>query len=510
MAEGVSRIAGYLRVSSAKQRDESDSPASQRQRLKQAGAGRFFQDLGVSGYKLEQRRKAAGYRALVKAIKAGEIEKLLCTRLDRIGRRDALVMELAELCEQAGVEFVTLAGGSVSTAKASDWLSVKTQLTIAEFFSRQLSENIRTGYQGLIAAGIPARSAASLPVHLQREQGTRHGVEPSPAWPACREVIERFIAGDWNLADAAEHIHRATGRLSSGKAVAMWLKQPHLLGHMSKRNGEILIASCWPAIATEAEHAQIQLRLSIRHRAGGTSTSRETRALSGLCACHGCGKVLAYSVAKRPSGHYSYLRCSDQSCPSKRRAVRADHLEQALVVQWAADHLQLVAEAQGAASSVTIPSTTLLALRQELVGREALPAQFRSTADTSRIGTLQQLIRQESTAPPELDPGIVALLDQRLRQVPIDSGWGSQLFHGQIDGPPGSPWGWFDGRSEQQRHHDLSLLIERAGVVVDTTEKDRHRWIRQVRWRLQVEGPDGQPLGTTGVVEGEHQHLHRS
>jgi DNA invertase Pin-like site-specific DNA recombinase len=511
MAAGVSqRVAGYIRVSSARQRDESDSPASQRQRLKQAGAGKFFEDLGVSGYRLEQRKAATGYKALVHAIEAGEIDKLLCTRLDRIARRDGLVLALADLCERCGVEFLTLAGGTVSTAKASDWLSVKMQLVIGEHFSRQLSENIRTGYQGLIAAGIPARSSASLPIHLQREPGTRHGVIPSPAWKPCRRVIERFVEGHWSLADAGRFMHRTTGRLSSGKAVAMWLRGRHLVGDMAKRDGTVLIEGCWPAIASPSEHAQIQLRLGVRRRVWGVNTTREVRALSGLIRCHACNRALAYCVARRPSGSYAYLRCTSQSCPSKRAAVRADHLEQALVAAWVSDHLQLVAEAQVAASSTTIPSTTLLALRQELMGREALPPQFRTDQDRQRITELQQLIRQESAAPIELDPRIVSLLDDRLRTVPIDSGWPVETFYGQIDGPPGSPWGWFDGRSEQQRHHDLSLLIERRGVVVDPTMKDRRLWIRGVAWRLQVEDDQGQPLGTTGVVEGEHQHLHRS
>lgn len=47
-------VGGYVRVSSARQRDESDSPASQRQRLTAAGATILFEDLAVSGYRLSR------------------------------------------------------------------------------------------------------------------------------------------------------------------------------------------------------------------------------------------------------------------------------------------------------------------------------------------------------------------------------------------------------------------------------------------------------------------------
>jgi DNA invertase Pin-like site-specific DNA recombinase len=487
------QTAGYIRVSSAAQRDQSDSPASQRERLRQAGCTAFYEDLAVSGFKVEQRHRARGYDRLLADIAAGRIARLLITRLDRAGRRDELVMALADACEQAGIEFSTLAGGPVDASTASGWLSVRMQTTIAEHFSRQLSESIRTGYQGLHSQGIPARSAASLPVHLQRIAGTRHGVEASPAWPACREVIDHFIAGTWTLADCARHLHQQIGRLSSGKAVAAWLRQPHLLGHMAKRDGTVVIESCWPAIVSPTEHSQILLRLGIRRRVWGVNIAREARALSGLLKCWHCSRCLAYSVARRPSGNYSYIRCTSPDCSSGRAGVRADHLEQALVVQWVADHLQVVAEAEAQAGNVHIPSARLLSMRQELAAREALPPQFRTDQDRQRIADLVREIRMESAAPPELDPAVVDLLDQRLRVVPADSGWGTVLFHGQIEGPAGAPWGWFDGRSEERRNRDLNLLLE--SVVVDTTVKDRTRWIRQVRWRLPVWGADG-PLVT--------------
>jgi DNA invertase Pin-like site-specific DNA recombinase len=494
----VARVAGYIRVSSAAQRDQGDSPASQRERLKQAGCTVFYEDLAVSGFRREQRRKAAAYDRLLADIAAGRVARLICTRLDRTGRRDDLVLALVEACDAVGVEFVSLASGTVSTATASDWLSVKVQTMLGEHFSRQLSESIRSGYQGLISAGIPARSSASLPIQLQRMAGTRHGVEPSPDWRACRRLIERFIAGKWTLAKSARFMHRTTRRLTTGKAVASWLRGQHLVGHMARRDGTVLIESCWPAICTASEKAQIDLRLGTRRRTWGINAKRATRSMSGLLRCYSCSRALAYSVTRRPSGDYAYIRCTDPSCPSKRAGIRADHLEQALLMQSIGDHLYLISEAAAESSNIKIPSAALLQCQQELRARESLPRQFRTPADVDRISELQRQIRRESLAPAQLDPEVVAMLDSQLRGVPVDSGWSSPCFLGQVDLPAGSPWGWFAGRSEQQRHHALSLLIQPRGVLVDTASKDRTRWIRQVRWVHCVQNDSGAPIETSG------------
>ncbi|MCP9903125.1 recombinase family protein [Cyanobium sp. BA5m-10] len=510
MAPEISqRVAGYLRVSSASQRDESDSPASQRQRLKQAGAGRIFEDLAVSGFDLDARQKAKGYRDLLAAIEAGEIDKLITVRLDRIARRDGLVLQVAEACDRSGVEFLSLGSGPVDVSTSAGWLSVKVQLLLGEHYSRALAENVRNGYAGLHSQGIPARSAASLPIHLQRIEGTRHGVEPSPAWGDCRTVIDRFLAGQWRLADAATFLHERHGRMGHGRTVGFWLRGKHLLGHMATRTGDIQIKDCWPALVTPAEYERIQLQLQENRRLwgrnipqppeeGGPRPTREIRALSGLCRCHHCGSVLAYSVARRPQGSYGYLRCSQQQCPSRRAGIRADALEQALVVQLLGDHLGHIALALAAADDDHhIPSSKLIELRQELAAREKLPSQFRTDQDQLRIRELRQLIAAEQRTPVEPDPALVALLDERLRHVPIDSGWG-EAFHGQIHS---DRWGWTDApgmdRSEQQRHQDLALLIEPGGLLVDTVPRDRHLWIKQIRWRIAVWGPDGP------MVEGE-------
>lgn len=437
-------IGGYIRVSSAKQRDDSDSPASQRQRLTEAGATVFFEDLAVSGYKLEQRRKAAQFQRLQQAIRRRQITKLVATRLDRIARRDAVVLELAELCESNGVEFVTLGSGKVDTSTASGWLGVKMQLVIAEHFSRQLSENIRHGYQGLHAQGIPARSAASLPFHLQREPGTRHGVIEGPAWADARQVVDQMLAGRWTPSQAARFLHERHGTHGDAKTVASWLLAPSLAGHFAKRDGQILIRDCWPALVTDLEQQQLRELLGRRKRwVQSQAKDRKPLALSGLCVCGHCQGTMSYHVAVRKDVRYAYLRCTRLTCD--RRNMRADPLERQLHGQLGG-HLNRLIEQQAESLKMMTPSPELTAWRRELLAREAIPSEFRRSADQRRIQELQGLVSSAGNLEGVIDQGELMQLRSRVLDVV----------------------GWFD-RPEADRNTDLRQLVR--SVTVDPEQR---------------------------------------
>ncbi|MEB3235749.1 MAG: recombinase family protein [Cyanobacteriota bacterium] len=444
-------IGGYIRVSSAKQRDESDSPASQRQRLRDAGCTVFFEDLAVSGFKLEQRRKAAQFRQLQQAIRQRQISRLVATRLDRIARRDAVVLELAELCESHGVEFVTLGSGKVDTTTASGWLSVKMQLVIAEHFSRQLSENIRHGYQGLHAQGIPARSSRSLPFHLQREPGTRHGVIEGPAWDDARRVVDQLLAGRWTPPQAARFLHEKHGTHGDPKTVVTWMLAPSLAGHFARRDGEILIRDCWPALVSELEHQQIRELLKRRKRwVQSQAKDRQPLALSGLGLCGDCQGTMGYQVAVRNGQRYPYLRCSKPTC--RRRNMRAEPIERQLHGALGGQ-LQRLIDRQAQAMTTVKPSPQVLRWRQELAAREAIPVDFRQPADQHRIQELQGLIQAGASISQSADPETLLRLQSQALDVTV----------------------WFD-RPEHVRNADYRQLLR--SVVIEPAAKQ----IREIEW----------------------------
>lgn len=442
-------VAGYIRVSSARQRDESDSPASQRQRLEAAGCTTIYQDLAVSGFKLEQRRKATGFQQLITDITAGKIGRLLSVRLDRVARRDQIVIELAELCHQHGVEFATLSGGPVNVSTATGWLQVKVQSIFGEHYSRALSESIRAGYAGLHQAGIPARSAASLPFHLQRQQGTRHGVEPSPHWPAARRAVERIISGAWSIPQAARFLHEAAGLRGDSSDLKRWLRSPALIGHMPSRGGTaITMRSVYPPLIDEAERQQL-LAILAATRGRKLPGTGPARLLTGICRCAICGGAMSYESVKRPAATYWYVRCRRQTC--NRRAVAAGPVWDAITAQLD-DHLEELVRRRAAASIDTTDPPEVMTWRRELAAREAMPMELRQPADDQRIAELRGLIAAADTMPDV-----------------VEDWWPGGLAAGSVQ--------FWSQRPEAEINADLRRLIRWVPVDPRTGKAGNPAWV---------------------------------
>lgn len=456
-------VGGYIRVSSRAQRDQSDSPASQRQRLTDAGATIIFEDLAVSGYRLNQRRKAVEFQRMWRAIETGQLRRLLATRLDRFARRDQIVLELAQHCERHGVEFVTLGSGAVDTSTATGWLSVKVQLMFAEHYSRQLSENIKTGFAGLHAQGIPASSGAALPWHLQRDPGTRHGVIRGPGWDDARYAVEQLMAGAWGLTDVARYIHPKHGVMRSHNAVRAWLERPAILGHLVRNQGkadEVVIRDCWPALVTLEEQQQALWQLGQRGRIGkGRSGARSTKALSGLCVCAACGGTLRLNTRLKVKIQREYLRCinTDGAGHCRSRMAPAGLIERQLH-SLLGPHIDQLIRQQAEQRKAIEPPPEVVAWRRELQMREAIPVEFRQPADQARITELQKLISAGS---------LVAGVDQ------------GELL--RLQGEALDPVRWFD-RPGEDRNTDLRALVTKVVVATDERQIARVDWVDGTTW----------------------------
>ena len=452
-AAGVSRqIGGYIRVSSNRQRDASNSPASQRQRLKDAGATIFFEDLAVSGFKLEQRRKAAEFQRLQLAIASGQLSRLIATRLDRYARRDAIVLELADHCDRHGVEFLSLASGAVDVSTATGWLNVKMQLVFAEHFSRQLSENVKNGYQGLHRQGIAVCPGSHIPWHLRREPWTRHGVIEGDGWADARHAVEQVMAGRWGLTDVCNFIWPRHKVMRTATAVAQWLQMPALLGHMVRRSGtpeEVIIRDCWPALVTAAEQDQIREQLRRRSRVAKIGANRSVRALSGLCVCGRCSGAMKLAKLKTRI----YLRCNALRAACGAPMVPMPIIERQLHEQLGG-HLDRLIEQQAEGLKLVTPSPELTAWRRELLAREAIPVEFRQTADQQRIQQLQQLVSTAGNLKGAIDQG--ELMQLRSRVLDVE--------------------GWFN-RPEADRNTDLRQLVRSVTVEPETRRIAAVSWV---------------------------------
>ena len=385
-------VAGYVRVSSRQQRDEGDSPANQRARLRAYGCEVIYEDLAVSGYSTERRKNATGWRALQDAIRKGEISKLVATRLDRYARRDTLVLELADLCDQNEVDFGTLAEGAISTKKAIGWFSVKQQLLMGEFYSRQLSENISAGYEANWERGKPARGP--LPFHLQRDPekpAYEHVFVASPAWGDARKAVEMFLDGQPTTTCAS--FLRGKGHIGSRSGFLTWIRNPILQGHAGAwREDRIRMANVAPPLITAAEAEQIEFRLKDNKKRWGANapSNRSTTILplSRICSCFHCGKKLHQNKRTgkpRKDGtklETWYLRCGTEGCEAYLQSRRHEEVEYFLENEFLFDAATGAANALAdmitASERNQIEAAETVELREELKALLKIPEKRRA------------------------------------------------------------------------------------------------------------------------------------
>lgn len=348
-------VGGIIRVSTRRQAEESDSPANQRQFLSSQGATRFYEYVG-SGFAVEKRRSSTAWQELVQDIRNGVLSRLLATDISRAARKDELLTELIELCDQCGVEFQA-AGLRVSHDTAMGWYSAKQMSLIAELYSRDLSDRIKRGQAAAIARGVPAFTSKHLPWHLMRDPDKRHGVLPDPErWPLARQLVLDYIQGRDSLDGMSKRVYERFGVMSTASAMHKWLRSHSLQGHYGKRDGPVLISSCFPALINAEETEQLQRRLEINRKRWGTTSTHRIYALTGLCRCLHCERAMVYTTVRKPKSQelYCYLRCAlVRSCPGFRRNIPGELVEMAVLHRL--NHVTLAGEAATMREPAVVP-----------------------------------------------------------------------------------------------------------------------------------------------------------
>ncbi len=144
---GYSAVIGYCRVSTTDQH-----PEAQAARLREHGCARIFTDHGVTGTKASRPE----WDKCLDHLRAGDT--LVTTRLDRIGRSLANLIEVVQQLGERGVNLVVL-DQAIDTTTASGKLLFHVIGAIAEFERDLIAERTRDGL-----AAARERHGGSLPV----------------------------------------------------------------------------------------------------------------------------------------------------------------------------------------------------------------------------------------------------------------------------------------------------------------------------------------------------------
>jgi site-specific DNA recombinase len=324
----------YLRVSTKEQAEEGYSISAQAEACR-----RFITDRGwevVDEYvdRGESARTAdrPQFRAmLARLAEDPTVDCLVVHKLDRLARNLEDHAAVRAALRKAGVKLHSVT--ETLEDSASGKLVEGILASIAEFYSANLSQEIRKGLDQKAAQGGWPTVAPIGYSNVRREGGGRRGeaiLAPDDQAPLVVWAFERYATGSWSLAAltealAAKGLRNRRGNPPGMSAVHRMLRNPVYAGVVRWR-GVDRQGRHTPLVSQDLSD-KVQAVLDA-HSTGGERSWKHDHYLKGTLYCAECGSRLYYLVAK---GRFGYFRCVGRntrrlSC-SQRGYVRADELE---------------------------------------------------------------------------------------------------------------------------------------------------------------------------------------
>jgi site-specific DNA recombinase len=396
-------IIGYARVSKD---DQADSLPAQVSRLAAAGCSRVITDI-ESGRSSDR----DGLLELMAMVRAGEVSRLLVTRVDRLGRDAAYADALLAQCEANHVSIQALDGGAIETASPQGFLMARLQTGLAEMESRMLSMRIRRQFAVYRGEGR----------HLRRRKpfgyqgGPNHRLQPHPdQWAQSLRVIDElrnvgsFAAVARSMPDWCDWTPAATN-------LQQWFCNPvirgHIGHHLDRSTGKGWRGQ-WaeihydqhPALISETDWRELAALLQRpRNRFKHCGTTEVQHGLTGLLRCANCGNLLR----RNSSNGAAWWRCRHRLCTA-RGGAREDRILPVVVSACVAEAHRLAAVLAQPASE----NPALAAMRDELELMERLAARnpdnrAMAAAVEEQRQRLESMGRVEQ---PTIDPDVLVRL----------------------------------------------------------------------------------------------------
>jgi site-specific DNA recombinase len=315
------RAAAYVRVSTEEQAENGTSLATQREQAEAYITSRrwtlveTFEDAGISGTKDESGRP--GLRSMMAAVRRGEVDVVVVTKLDRFSRSVAQFAKSVEELDSLGVSFVSVTEG-FDSSQLTGQLMRNVLAAFAQFEHGRITERMTAGKRAVQAQGYWIGGRVPF------------GFRPVPGEDGKhkRLVVDEHNAETIKIAasllvdqgcSTGETVERLNGL---GRVTAKGKRWDHmLLRHMMRRRTMV------PAILDEARFAQVQEALD---RTNLTRRPRDQVYPLSLRIVGNCGAPF-HGVFRREldNRYYScnnkkwenrHQRCDDQS-------IRADDIE---------------------------------------------------------------------------------------------------------------------------------------------------------------------------------------
>lgn len=272
-----------------------------------------YSDNGKSAW--HEKTKRPGYEALLRAIRAGEVETVVVYETDRLARRLRTMLELFDILMEHDVVVHSVKSGIISLDSPMNIANAQMKAVFAEqYVNDARDKNIR------------ARKQAA-------EHGKRHFTSRIYGWEddgitvreseavVIRELVRRLIDNESGTAIASDlnqrRVPTRTGSTWTGVGVKVCAKRASNAGLRSHK--EDVYEGTWEAIISRDEWERVIAVCSRPLTAYYRGTGRK-HAFSGYVKCGECGRPLACAMGRSNGGEVSYR------CDSRRRGVEADYV----------------------------------------------------------------------------------------------------------------------------------------------------------------------------------------
>lgn len=334
-----------------------------------------FLDNDISASRFSTKRRPA-YDALLEAVRAGRVDRILCWNADRLYRKpkelEALI-ELADLrarANQPRIEIVSVVGQSFDLSTGGGRKAARDFIAGAAYESDQISVRVRRvkrrhreqgkAHGGPRAFGwtrLGARGAYNLPEPREAEL-IRQAMEDVLAGVSQNEIARR-----WNAQGVGQP--RGTAGWTAEK-VRQVLTNPRHKGWVGHAGKAVTLATSWDPIVDPALWDACQRLLESRSTRTGRGKQRHL--LTGLVRCghDGCGgkMVTGVSSAKRA------YRC--HGAPGRRGCNRNTILAEPVEAMVISETLDRVDNGRLAARLSMAPTVDGSILQTELARLDAL------------------------------------------------------------------------------------------------------------------------------------------
>lgn len=202
---------------------------------------------------------------------------------------------------------------------------------MAEYYSLQLSQNIRRGNRENAKKG--KFTGGRVPLGYELDKDHYFVIDPDGA-ALVRRIYAMYAEGQ-TITEIittlnAEGLHTSQGKPYTKNSLRTILKNEKYIGIYDFKNGEIRMEDAVPAIVDKDTFYRVQKLLSINQRAPAAKWSKAEYLLTNKLFCGSCGaQMVGESGTSKTGAKYNYYLCINHkrgnSCA--RKAIRQDLIE---------------------------------------------------------------------------------------------------------------------------------------------------------------------------------------